>query len=332
MKTLLSGIKCTGSLHIGNYFGMILNSLDVAKGNKSFFFLADMHSITIDWSPEELKQNAYEILSIYIASGFDMKTTFFFVQSQNFDHAYLAWIFNCLTSYGRAGDMIEFKEKMEKAGSEEYTSVGLFTYPMLMAADILLYNPDYVPVGEDQRQHVELTRAIAKKFNEKFGETFKLPEVINGKIGKRIKSLQHPEKKMSKSDRDEAGCVFLLDDPEKAVKKIMKAVTDSDGTIGYDPDNRYAVSNLVEIYSGLAGVIPEEVVKKYDGVGYGGFKKDLAEIVKNFLTDFQKRYYEVRNDKEYIDQVLQTGLQESKKQSSKLLDEVRNKVGFISKR
>lgn len=337
-KVLLSGIKCTGSQHLGNYFGMILNALDSANqdNNTSFFFLADMHSLTIPWNPSELREDALEVISVYLASGFNLERTFFFIQSQNFDHAYLTWIFNCLTSVGRMSEMIEFKEKMKKLessnnGGENFASMGLMDYPVLMASDILLYQPDEVPVGEDQRQHVELARDIATKFNIQFGETFKLPNLVTPKLGKRIKSLQHPEKKMSKSDRDENGCIFLLDEPDKAARKVMKAVTDSIGVVEYLPENieRAGITNLIEIYSGLSHLSISEVEKKYKGVGYGTFKKDLADIIRTFLETFQSEYNKVYNDKGFIESELKRGLNKAKERTGSLLTEIRKKVGFI---
>lgn len=327
MKTLLSGIKCTGSPHIGNYIGMVKNALEASKGNRSFYFLADMHALTVDWDPETLRKEAREVLVMYLASGFDMENTFFFPQSQNPDHAYLGWILNCVTPMGWANGMIEYKEKAKD--KEESVSVGLFDYPVLMAADILLYNPDFVPVGEDQKQHVELTRDIAKKFNNSLGETFKIPEIRLSELGKRVKSLQHPEKKMSKSDRDTAGCIYMLDEPDSVIKKIKRAVTDSEGYVGYDPEKRPGISNLVEIYSVISEKTIESILKEYEGKGYGDFKKDLAEVLHTFLVEFQKEYKRVDNDQGYIDEVLKKGLEEAMKVSNVTIEEVKKRVGFL---
>ncbi|MFW5720188.1 MAG: tryptophan--tRNA ligase [Candidatus Dojkabacteria bacterium] len=327
MKQFFTGIKPTGSPHIGNYIGMIHNAKVQAEGNKAFFGVVDLHAITVDWEPEELKKLSREIVAFYLASDFDLDHAHFFMQSENPDHPYLGWLLNCVTSMGRLGNMIQYKEKSQDKGAE-YASVGLFDYPVLMAADILLYDSDIVPVGEDQVQHVELTRDIAKKFNNMFGETFTLPQAVVNTYGSRVKSLQHPEKKMSKSDRDNGGCIFLLDEPEVAAKKIMRSVTDSAGTIEYDPGNRPGISNLLDIYSVFSGEPIEALVEKYRGKGYGDFKRDLAEVMKSFLTGFQKRYNAVISDQAAIDRILQDGHAAAKQISGKKLEEVKNKMGF----
>jgi tryptophanyl-tRNA synthetase len=327
MQTLFTGIKPSGNLHIGNYIGAIHNGLKVSEGRSSFFCVVDQHAITVDWDPKELNRLTKEITTIYLASGFNLNECSFFIQSHNYDHAYLGWLLNCVTPMGWANAMTQFKDKAK--GKDESVSMGLYDYPVLMAADILLYNTDIVPVGEDQVQHVELTRDIAKKFNNLRGETFKLPKAVVNEHGARIRSLQHPEKKMSKSDNDQSGCVYLLDTPDVAVKKIMRAVTDSESTIGYDPENRIAVSNLIEIYSVFSGKSIDAIVAQYEGQGYGAFKKDLAEVMYQFLTNFQKRYFELNNDQHYIKEVLDAGLTRATSVSNEVLKRVKEKIGFV---
>lgn len=328
-KRFFTGIKPTGSPHIGTYIGVIANALNYAntKEYECFFGVVDLHSITVEWDPKELLEHSEEVITFYLASGFDPEYCNFFFQSHNFDHPYLAWILNCIASMGRIGDMIEYKEKALKQGG--YASVGLFDYPVLMAADILLYNSNIVPVGEDQMQHIELARDLGQKFNVMFGETFTLPE---GKImphGNRIMSLQHPEKKMSKSDKDNSGCIFLIDKPEEGAKKVMKAVTDSENKIRFDEKNKPGISNLMVIYSILANKSLKEIEMDYANKSYGDFKKDLAEIVKTFLEEFQKKYNHYISNPDEIKKILQKGIERSRAITGPKLDEVRRKVGFV---
>lgn len=328
MKTVFSGIKPTGNPHIGNYIGSIYNSLQISKENKCFFSVVDLHALTVEWDPKELSKLTKEVLITYLAAGFDLNNCNFFLQSQNHDHSYLTWIFNCITPDGWMNNMIEYKQKQAKYGGK--VTVGLYDYPVLMAADILLYDADLVPVGIDQTQHVEVTRDIAEKFNFTFGETFKIPEVVLMKFGSNIRSLQHPEKKMSKSDNDSLGTIYMLDNPDDAVKKVLKSVTDSEASIGYDPENRIAVSNLIDIYTSLTDKNPEKIVKSYEGKGYADFKKDLAQIVHDFLQNYQVKYRELESNPDHINDVVKKGLEAAQEVSSKKIIDVKEKIGLLS--
>ncbi len=295
-QTVFSGVQPTGNFHLGNYLGALSQWLDLQDKYVCIFCVVDYHAITTEQNPQSLPKQILDIAKIYLAAGIDPKRSLIFRQSAIAEHTELAWILNCAVA--RMADlkkMTQFKDKSatsKKSSSHgENVSVGLFDYPVLMAADILLYNANLVPVGHDQLQHIELTRDLAKRFNSHFGETFVIPQGLVKKEGARIMGLDDPTKKMSKSSPNPANFIALLDSPEVAKKKIMRAVTDSGSEIKYDPKNKPAISNLLTIYSLLTNQTIKNLEKKYQGQGYGNFKKDLAEVVGIFLTDFQKKYH-----------------------------------------
>jgi len=292
-KRIFSGIQPSGELHLGNYLGAIKQWVEMQDQYESIFCVVDLHAITVKQYPEELRKKIIEIAKIYIASGINPEKSVIFQQSDISEHSELAWILNTVTRMSDLNKMTQFKDK---GGENENIGVGLFDYPVLMASDILLYNTDVVPVGEDQKQHVELARDLAKRFNHQFGETFKVPDVSIQKEGARIMGLDDPTQKMSKSATSVNNYIALTDDPAKAAKKIMKAVTDTEAIVKFDKENKPGISNLLNIYHLLTGEKIEEIEKKYKGKGYGDFKKDLAEIVKNFLVDFQNKYNSIDDD------------------------------------
>lgn len=323
-KTIFSGIQPSGRLNIGNYIGAISQWVEMQKEYDCIFAVVDYHAITVKQNPEELKKRIIEVTKIYLAAGIDPKKSIIFQQSTVPAHTELAWIFNCYGAYiSDLNKMTQFKDKAGK--NQEAVSVGLYDYPVLMAADILLYDTDIVPVGEDQKQHVELARDIARRFNNDFGDTFKLPQPVVRKEGARIMSLLDPLKKMSKSDENQNNCVGLLDNIEEAKKKIMRAVTDSGSDIDYDPLNRPGISNLLTIYAQLGNREIPRLVKDYKGQGYGDFKKDLAEVVTKFLTNFQNKYNSI-SDKEVI-KILEDGRQKVEKMANEKMEKVRKAIG-----
>lgn len=291
-----------------------------------FFCVVDLHALTVPQDPIKLKENTIELAGLYLAIGLDPKKVNLFVQSHVSAHAELAWLLQCMTYFGELSRMTQFKEKSK---GKETVSVGLFTYPDLMAADILLYNTHYVPVGEDQKQHLELTRDIAQRFNNRFGKTFVVPEPMILKFGARIMSLTDPTKKMSKSDSDPNNRINLLDEPSVIKKKIMRAVTDSETEIRLDWENKPGVSNLLTIYSLFTGMEIEEVVNKFKGQGYGTLKKELAEVVIDKLTVIQKNYKDLSRD--YVLKVLKEGAERAQAVAEKTLKEVKEKMGLILK-
>ena len=323
MKRLLSGIKPTGDLTLGNYIGAIKHFNEMQKEYESFVFVADLHALTIYNDPVVLRKKIKDLIAIYLACGLDPKYTTLFIQSENLYHANLGWVFECNTYMGEAARMTQFKEKSR---NNENVSVGLFTYPMLMASDILMYDADIVPVGVDQKQHVELARNIAERFNNKYGETFKIPEPVIAKTGAKIYDLQDPTKKMSKSDENDKGCIILLEDPEIARKKIMSAVTDSETLVKYDSENKPGISNLLTIYSSLKNISIEEAENEFIRANYGTFKKAVADVVVDFLTDLQSRYNKVMNDG-IIDKILDESNEKVRAIASKKTEEVFKKVG-----
>lgn len=294
-KTIFSGIKPSGDLTIGNYIGAISQWVEMQERNKCIFSIVDYHAITVKQNPDDLRRRILDITKIYLAAGIDPKRSIIFQQSTVPAHTELAWILNCVGAY--MSDLKKMTQYKDKAGEkEEAVSVGLFDYPVLMAADILLYDTQAVPVGEDQKQHVELARDIAKRFNNEYGAMFVVPEAVVRKEGARVMSLTEPNKKMAKSDGSVNAYVALLDGPEAAKKKIMKAVTDSGTDIDYDPENRPALANLLTIYAQLGNRQIPRLVRDYAGKGYGDFKKDLGEVVAKFLTEFQHKFNGVSDD------------------------------------
>jgi len=324
---LFSGVQPSGNLHLGNYLGAISQWLEMQADYTCLFSIVNYHSITVSQNPQELAKKTLELAKIYLASGLDPKKTIIFTQSDVSEHTELAWILNCTST--RISDlkkMTQFKDKSQKDGGEN-VSVGLLDYPVLMAADILLYNTNVVPVGDDQLQHVELARTLARRFNQQYGETFVVPEAKIRKTGARIMGLDDPTKKMSKSAASPANYIALTDSPEIITKKIMRAVTDSDGQVKYDEKNKPAISNLVTIYHLVSGQSIKDLEKKYAGLGYGDFKKDLAAAVINFLADFQKKYQQI-SDRQVL-QILKTGAQRARKIAAKTMEKVRKEVGII---
>jgi tryptophanyl-tRNA synthetase len=323
-KIIFSGIQPSGRLNIGNYIGAISQWVEMQKSHNCIFSVVDYHAITVKQDPEELRRRIIEITRIYLAAGIDPNRSIIFQQSAVPAHTELAWIFNCYGCHTADLDkMTQFKDKAGK--NKESISVGLYDYPVLMAADILLYDTDVVPVGEDQRQHVELARDVARRFNTEFGPLFKVPQAIVRQEGARIMSLLDPLKKMSKSDSNQNNCIGLLDDLELAKKKIMRAVTDSGTDIEYDPEHKPALSNLLTIYARLGNREIPRLVKDYKGQGYGDFKKDLAEVVVKFLTDFQNKYNKI-SEAEVV-RVLEAGRKKAEKLASAKMSAVRQAIG-----
>lgn len=327
MKRVFSGVQPTGQIHLGNYVTM-KNFVKQQDDKDCFYCVVNMHSITLPQDPDELKKRTIELAALYLAIGLDPKKITLFIQSQVPAHAELAWILNCFSYMGELNRMTQFKEKSE---GKTTVTTGLFTYPVLMAADILLYDTDFVPVGNDQKQHLELTRDIAIRFNNRFGDTFVIPEPMIAKIedGARIMSLDDPTQKMSKSNPNEHSKITLLDTPNKIKKSIMKATTDSDGLIAYDLQNKAGVSNLLTLYSQFSDYTIEEVVKKYEGQGYGNLKKDLVLVVQNEIDSVQAEYNRILNDGIVYD-VLKAGREHANEIATGVLDRVKKQVGFVT--
>jgi tryptophanyl-tRNA synthetase len=324
-KRIFSGVQPSGTLHIGNYLGAIKNWVELQNEYDCVFCVVDMHAITVPQDPEVLKKKTIEIAKIYLAAGIDPQKSSIFIQSQVNEHAELAWVLNTIAKISELEKMTQFKDKVQKNGKEG-AAMGLFDYPVLMAADIILYDTQVVPVGEDQVQHIELARDLAKRFNQKFGETFIIPEAHVRKEGMRIMGLDDPTKKMSKSAASEYNYISLLDDAETVKKKIKKAVTDSGSEIVYD-DEKPALKNLINIYASFSVKAPKEIEKMYAGKGYADFKTGLAETVIAFLEPFQKRYNAL-SDEEVLD-ILKQGAEKVRPLAKKKMDEVKKKVGFI---
>lgn len=324
MKRILTGLQPSGELTLGSYIGGISQSIKYQSEFDSFIFVPDMHSITVPQDPVLLSERIKKNVALYIACGIDPSKNTIYLQSDNLYHANLSWILECNTYIGEASRMTQFKEKSQK---KENVSVGLFTYPILMAADILLYDADYVPVGIDQKQHVELTRDIAIRFNNKYGEIFKVPEPMIAKVGAKIMDLQDPTKKMSKSEGDTKGTILLLDPEDVIRKKIMSAVTDSVGVVKYDPENQPGISNLLTIYSSLTNTDIKETEAKFKDSNYGTLKKEVADVVVNELSKIQAKYNEIMNSN-LVNEVLEKGKKITNEIASKKYEEVRNKVGL----
>ncbi|HBT49435.1 MAG: Tryptophan--tRNA ligase [Caldanaerobacter subterraneus] len=324
MKRVFSGVQPSGDIHIGNYLGAMRQFVALQDDYDCFFCVVDLHALTVPQDPVKLKKNTIELAALYMAIGLDPKKVTLFVQSHVSAHAELAWLLQCITYFGELSRMTQFKEKSK---GKESVSVGLFTYPDLMAADILLYKTHYVPVGEDQKQHLELTRDVAQRFNNRFGETFVIPEPMILKFGARIMSLTDPTKKMSKSDADPNNRVNLLDDPDTIYRKIMKAVTDSESEIRLDWEKKPGISNLLTIYSLFTGMEVDEVVNKFKGQGYGTLKKELAEVVIDKLSVIQKNYRDI--SEEEVLRVLKEGAERAEAVAVETLKEVKEKMGLI---
>lgn len=324
-KVLFSGMQATGNLTLGNYLGALKNWVNISDEYECFYSVVDLHSITVRQDPAELRQRARKLLTLYIAAGLDPKKNCIYYQSHVSAHAELSWILSCFTYMGELNRMTQFKDKSAKHADN--INAGLYTYPVLMAADILLYQADVVPVGKDQLQHLEITRDIAQRFNAIYGDVFTIPEAYLGKVGAKIMSLQDPTKKMSKSDENENASVYLMDEPDAIMRKFKRAVTDSEATIQYRVEQP-GIMNLIDIYNACTGNTPEQTVKEFDGKGYGDFKLAVGESVVSVLKPLQDRYQELLNDKTYIDSVIKENDEKANYFATKTLRKVQKKVGF----
>ena len=327
-KVLFSGMQATGNLTLGNYLGALQNWVKLSDEYECFYSVVDLHSITVRQDPAELRSRARKLLSLYIAAGLDPEKNCIYYQSHVSGHAELAWILNCYTYMGELNRMTQFKDKAAKHADN--INAGLFTYPVLMAADILLYQADVVPVGKDQLQHLELTRDIAQRFNAIYGDVFTVPEPYVGKTGAKIMSLQDPDKKMSKSDENPNGSIYLMDDKDTIIRKFKRAVTDSEANIAYN-DEQKGIHNLIDIYSVASGKTPDEVVREFAGKGYGDFKLAVGEAVADMLAPMQQRFAELEKDKAYIDSVIKNNAEKANYFAQKTLRKVQKKVGFPEK-
>ena len=325
MSRVFSGVQPTGNIHLGNYLGALRQFVDLQEDSECIYCIVDMHAITVPQDPKELKQHILDVAALYMAIGVDPKKSIVFVQSDVKQHAELGWILNCSTYMGELSRMTQYKQKKQKS---ENPSVGLFDYPVLMASDILLYDTDVVPVGNDQKQHIELTRDIAIRMNGKYGkDTFVVPDGRFMKSGARVMSLDDPTSKMSKSNPNEKSRICLLDEPGKVKKAIMSATTDSEGVIRYSIKEKPGISNLLDIYSALSGKTVAKLVKEYEGHGYGDLKKDLVELVNQSLAPIQERYKEIRNSKELVDS-LKEGAEKAEAIAEKTVKRVKKNLGL----
>ncbi|MFJ1734839.1 tryptophan--tRNA ligase [Streptomyces sp. NPDC088254] len=326
---VLSGIQPTaGSFHLGNYLGAVRQWVALQESHDAFYMVVDLHAITVPQDPKELVANTRLAAAQLLAAGLDPDRCTLFVQSHVPEHAQLAWVMNCLTGFGEASRMTQFKDKSAKQGADR-ASVGLFTYPILQVADILLYQADEVPVGEDQRQHIELTRDLADRFNGRFGETFTIPKPYILRETAKIYDLQEPSIKMSKSASTPKGLINLLDDPKATAKKVKSAVTDTDTVVRYDAENKPGVSNLLSIYSTLTGVSIPELERRYEGKLYGALKTDLAEVVVDFVTPFRERTQQYLDDPETLDSLLAKGAEKARAVAAETLSQAYERVGFL---
>ena len=328
-KVMLSGIQPSGDLHLGNYLGAVRNWAALADAYDCYYFMADLHSITVRQNPADLRRRSVSQLAQYIACGLDPEKNTLFIQSHVHEHAELGWILNCYTMFGELSRMTQFKDKSSK--HQENINGGLFTYPALMAADILLYQANYVPVGQDQKQHCELTRDIAIRFNNLYGPTFTVPDPYIPEVGARIMGLSDPTSKMSKSDP--AGCVFIMDSPEEISRKFKRAITDSDTErcVHYDPENKPGVSNLMSIYSSITGLSFEEIERDFDGKGYGVFKPAVGDAVIEALRPVRENASRYLADKEYLRSVYTAGAARAQTVARKTLRKVYKRIGLVEK-
>lgn len=324
MKNIFSGIQPSGILTLGNYLGAIRQFVALQEDHHCYFCVVDEHAITVPQDPVELKQNRRSLAALYIASGINPETSTLFIQSEVPAHTQLSWMIQSISYMGELERMTQFKDKSD---GRDAVSSALFTYPALMAADILLYQTNIVPVGDDQTQHLELTRDVAERFNNRFGKTFTIPEIRIPEVGARIMSLQEPTKKMSKSDENERGFISMLDSPKKIEKKVKSAVTDSEGIVKYDKENKPGVSNLLTIYASCTGESIETIEKKYEGKGYGDFKTGVATAVINLLQPIQDRYYELI-DSDVLDEILDRGAEKAAITANKTLANAQKAMGL----
>ncbi|MBR7081538.1 MAG: tryptophan--tRNA ligase [Oscillospiraceae bacterium] len=326
-KTIFSGIQPSGELTLGSYLGAIKNWVALADEYNCFYCMVDMHAITVRQTPAELRRRTLEQLAQYIASGLDPDKCTLFIQSHVPQHAELGWILDCYTMFGELSRMTQFKDKSAK--NADNINAGLFTYPSLMAADILLYQTDLVPVGSDQKQHVELTRDIATRFNGIYGDVFTIPEPYIPKIGARIMSLTNPENKMSKSDKDNGGCIYIMQQPEEIMRCFKRAVTDSDTAVRYDAENKKGISNLMSIYSVATGRGFDEIEREFDGRGYGDFKAAVGEAVVELLRPIREEAERILKDKSYLEGVYKAGAEKAAAVACRTLRKVHKKIGFV---
>jgi len=332
LPRVLSGIQPTSdSFHLGNYLGALRQWVAMQFDHDAFYCVVDLHAITVEYDPVVLRERTLRSVAQLLAAGVDPQQSTLFVQSHVPEHAQLAWALGCITGYGEAARMTQFKDKSSRAGQDR-TTVGLFTYPVLMAADVLIYQADRVPVGADQRQHLELTRDLAGRFNHTFGDTFVLPEPYIVKNTAKITDLQEPNAKMSKSSSSPGGIIELLDDPRRSAKKIRSAVTDSGREILFDEENKPGISNLLTIYASLTGRTVDDIVQEYDGRGYGDLKKDLAQVVEEFVTPFRNKTFEILDDRAELEAILAEGAARAREVASKTLATVYDRMGFLPAR
>ena len=324
-KVLFSGMQATGNLTLGNYLGALKNWVNLSDEYECFYSVVDLHSITVRQDPAELRKRARNLLTLYIAAGLDPKKNCIYYQSHVSGHTELSWILNCFTYMGELNRMTQFKDKAAKHADN--INAGLFTYPVLMAADILLYQADVVPVGKDQLQHLEITRDIAQRFNAVYGDVFTIPEPYLGKAGTSIKSLQDPAKKMSKSDENTNASIYLMDDPDTVIRKFKRAVTDSQAQVKYC-EEQPGIRNLIDIYCACTGKAPEETEREFEGKGYGEFKLAVGESVVSILKPLQDRFAELIQDKAFIDGVTKENADKANYYATKTLRKVQKKVGF----
>ena len=325
MKRMLSGIKPTGQMHLGNYIGALRNFVNYQDDYQLFVFIANLHCVTVYQQPAQLRKNLKDAIALYLACGLDPDKCTIFIQSDVFAHAQLGWLLTCQSYMGELSRMTQFKEKSQK--KEDGITAGIFTYPCLMAADILLYDADIVPVGQDQKQHVELARNLAERFNNRYSDTFIVPEPVSPKVGSRIMSLSDPSKKMSKSDETNKGCIYLLDDLNVARKKITSAVTDMVGKVNYDKINQPGISNLLEILSALTNESIDSIVNRYQDKGYGQLKGEVADAVCQCLSTIQDKYHQIV-DSDIIESTLKKGAEVANKIAYKKLKKVQKKMGI----
>ena len=325
-KVIFSGIQPSGNLTIGNYLGALKNWVKLQDQYDNYFCIVDLHAITVRQEPKDLRQKTLEVLALYLAAGIDPEANTIFIQSHVPAHAEAAWVLNCYTYVGELSRMTQYKDKV--ARHPDNVNAGLLTYPVLMAADILLYQTDLVPVGADQKQHLEIARDIAQRFNAAYSPTFKIPEPYIASEGARIMSLQDPAKKMSKSDENENAFIIMLDDPDTVRRKIARAVTDNMGVVKYS-DEQPGIKNLISIYSTISGMTPAEIEEKYEGQGYAKFKSDTADVIVGELEPIQKRFKDYMANKDYLESIYKAGAEKAGKAAYKTLRKMYKKIGFI---
>ena len=325
-KVIFSGVQPSGNLTIGNYLGALKNWVKLQDEYDCYYCVVDLHAITVKQEPKDLRRRTLEVLAIYLAAGIDPAKNTLFIQSHVPAHSEACWLLSCSTYMGELSRMTQYKDKSKKMG--EFIGVGLFTYPVLMACDILLYNTDLVPVGQDQKQHLELARTLASRFNTTYSDTFKVPEPYIPKTGAKIMSLQDPTKKMSKSDENPNSYILIMDSPDVIRKKIARAVTDSIGVINYT-EEQPGVKNLIDIICAIENTTPDEVVARYEGKGYADLKKDTAEIIINELAPIQARFNELMSDKKALEAIYKEGAEKANYASMKLLRKMQKKIGLI---